>query len=54
MGCELHKNAFSDRAQPGPVGGAIACPILSSRYKGEGMEGRGRKKCTSPVEACLP
>jgi len=34
--CELHKNAFGNRALPGPAGGAIALPRLSSHYKGEG------------------
>ena len=26
LGCELHKNAFGDRAPPGIAGGAIALP----------------------------
>jgi len=30
-------------APPGPGGGAIALPRLSSSYKGKGQEGSGRK-----------
>ena len=26
LGCELHQNAFGDRAPPGPAAGAIALP----------------------------
>jgi len=33
---------FGGGALPGPAGGAIALPIPSSRYKGEGMERRGK------------
>jgi len=40
---DLHKNAFGDRAVPGPALGAIALPQTSSRYKGKGTEGRERK-----------
>jgi len=43
LGYELHKNAFCDRAPPGPAGGAIALPQTRSLYKGEGREGRERK-----------
>ena len=27
LGCKLHKNAFGDRAPPGPAGGAIALAL---------------------------
>jgi len=39
----LHKNAFGGRVLPGLTQGAIALPRLSSRYKGEGRDGRGRQ-----------
>ena len=43
LSCKLHKDAFGGRAPPGPAGGAIALPRLSSSYKGKGQEGSGRK-----------
>jgi len=35
LDCELLKNAFGDRAPPGPAGGGIALPIPTICYKGE-------------------
>jgi len=43
LGCELHKLRLAAKLHPGPDGGAIALPRPSSRYKGKGREGRGRK-----------
>ena len=41
--CELHKNAFGERAVPRTAGGSKAHPRILSHYKWEEREGRGRK-----------
>jgi len=40
LGCELHKNAFGDRAPPGPAGGRYSAPpaVISGGEEGNGKE----------------